>query len=88
MTLVKTHGIPSITEAEHAGGIVDLPSFTDNESSRPTVQMPPLIDHSSPLLFIDDDIDSDEPSPAGSHRERNSTLVGMVPNPVLPRLPT
>ncbi len=95
MTLVKTHGthrIPSITEGELSGGIVKLPSFTDNETSRPTVQMPPLPDHGTPRVFIDDvfdtDVDNDEPSAAGSHRERSSTLVGVVPNPVPPRAPT
>lgn len=38
-------------------GIVELPSFTNDDSSRPTVQMPPLAGHRERPESIDDAFD-------------------------------
>ncbi len=73
-------------DAQHA--IVELPSFSSEERSRPTVQMPPLADHREVPESIDDAFDTDfedELPPAPPVRERVATLLGMVPLPVPPR---
>jgi len=64
------------------GGIVELPAFTSEEPSRPTVQMPPLADPRDPPALSDDAFDPDcldAPSRAASKRDRLSTLPGVAP---------
>jgi hypothetical protein len=84
VALVETHEIPS-----KGGGIVELPSFTDDETSRPTVRMPPLADRRDRPASIDDAFDTGgedrEPPPADAPRRQSPTLVGVVPSPVPPR---
>ena len=58
-------------EEIRSGRIVDLPSFSNENSSRPTVQ--PLVDHREAAVSID------EPQRSSSPRERTSTLLGVVP---------
>ena len=60
-------------EEIRSGRIVDLPSFSNENSSRPTVQMPPLVGHREAAASID------EPQRSSSPRERTSTLLGVVP---------
>lgn len=66
------------------GGIVELPSFSNEDTSRPTVQMPPLAEQRQPPASIDDAFDGgldDEPLPPGEPRGRVRvpTLLGMSP---------
>jgi hypothetical protein len=95
-----TREIPSITrlgvvrfvpdEDKRPGGVVELPSFRSDDTSRPTVQMPPLADRRAPPGSIDEAFDTgqaDEPGPEGAPRKQSSTLVGVVPSPVPPRPP-
>jgi hypothetical protein len=74
-------------------GIVELPSFVDTDTSRPTVQMPPLAERREPPPSIDeafDDSFDDTPTPTPTptparepepepDRPRVSTLLGMAP---------
>ncbi len=102
VALVETHEIPSpassVTklgivrfviseEPTIPNGAVELPSFSDEVTSRPTVQMPPLADERDPPASIDEAFDrsSDEPAPEVSRRERTSTLLGVVPFHAAPR---
>lgn len=77
-------------------GVVELPSFTDEETSRPTVQMPPLVERGRPVS-IDEAFDpggeggeggeageSVEASPDARSRPRSSTLPGVAPAAVPP----
>lgn len=61
--------------------IVELPSFSDDDTSRPTVQMPPLTEERERPRSIDEAFDPgvDGPAPDASRRERSSTLLGVVP---------
>lgn len=66
----------------HPGGIVELPSFTNEDTSRPTVQMPPLGEHRPSPVSIDDAFDGglvDESIPGDdpTDRVRIPTLLGM-----------
>jgi len=66
------------------GGIVELPSFSNEDTSRPTVQMPPLAEQRRPPASIDDAFDGgldDEPVPPDEPRDRVRvpTLLGMAP---------
>jgi hypothetical protein len=70
-------------EQPSPSGIVELPSFTDEETSRPTVQMPPLVERSQ-RPSIDDAFDrgaDDGPATPAEphHRSRGSTLRGVMP---------
>jgi hypothetical protein len=73
---------PTIPDA-----IVELPSFSDDDTSRPTVQMPPLAGEREPPRSIDEAFDpgSDELAPDVSRRERSASLLGVVPFRVAPR---
>lgn len=70
-------------EQPYPGGIVELPSFTDEETSRPTVQMPPLAErreHPAIDDAFDRAPDGDPPAPADPNpRSRASTLQGVMP---------
>jgi hypothetical protein len=75
-------------EQPYPSGIVELPSFTDEETSRPTVQMPPLAERRE-RPAIDDAFDrgpdDGPPAPADPHpRSRGSTLQGVMPPPRRP----
>jgi hypothetical protein len=64
------------------GGLVELPSFSNEDSSRPTVQMPPLVDHHEAPASVDEAFDpalADEPQRSSPPRERSSTLLGVMP---------
>jgi hypothetical protein len=95
VALVETHEIPSpassITklgivrfviseEPTVPDAIVELPSFSDADTSRPTVQMPPLADERERPRSVDEAFDpgGDDP-PDVARRERSSTLIGVVP---------
>lgn len=70
------------------GGIIELPSFTNEESARPTVQMPPLTGEGGEPLPVDEAFDQGGEGEAASaeaqQRPRSSTLLGVVPFPVRP----
>jgi hypothetical protein len=102
VALVESHEIPSPSSSITKLGIVrfviseeptipnpivELPSFSDDDTSRPTVQMPPLADERERPRSIDEAFDpgSDGPAPDVSRRERSSTLLGVVPFRVAPR---
>jgi hypothetical protein len=86
---------PALPKEGARRAIKELPSFSSEERPRPTVQMPPLVDHHDPEEEVDDGFDDeldelddefdDEPPPAGPARERISTLPGVVPFPAAPR---
>ena len=66
--------------------IVELPSFSDDDTSRPTVQMPPLADERGRPRTIDEAFDPGSDGPADvARRERSSTLLGVAPFRVAPR---
>jgi hypothetical protein len=71
-------------EEARSGGVVELPSFSNENRSRPTVQMPPLVgrrDASAPASVgeaFDPALD-DEPQRSSPPRERTSTLLGVMP---------
>lgn len=77
-------------EALRPGAIVELPSFSNDDTSRPTVQMPPLAERERPASIdeaFDPGGDGDAPSAGGAQRTRSSTLLGVGPGPVPPRAP-
>lgn len=84
--ILERQGAPGV-EAR-PGGIIELPSFTNEESARPTVQMPPLTDEHGEPLPVGEAFDrggEGEPAPEeAQQRPRTSTLLGVVPFPVRP----
>jgi hypothetical protein len=62
------------TEDARRGGIIELPSFSNEDTSRPTVQMPPIAERrESPAAPVA------TPAPAPTPpRPRVSTMLGMM----------
>jgi hypothetical protein len=67
----------AIPKDGRSGGIIELPSFSSEQSARPTVQMPPLVERRDALDALDESFD-EEPAPS-SQRQRTSTLRGVTP---------
>lgn len=82
----ERQGAPGV--GARPGGIIELPSFTNEESARPTVQMPSLTDEPGEPLPAGEAFDrggEGEPAAAEAQpRPRTSTLLGVVPFPVRP----
>jgi hypothetical protein len=69
-------------EEARSGGVIELPSFSNENTSRPTVQMPPLVGRRDTPALVDEAFDpalEDEPQRSSPPRERTSTLLGVMP---------
>lgn len=96
VTLVETHETSSQAPAPPGrlragednppGGIVELPSFTDDETSRPTVRMPPLSDRRDRPASIDDAFDTggEDRAPAPIESEETLPIGGITRTPAPP----